>query len=306
MKNIKKIAVIMGGLSGEREVSLSSGKGVVEALRKRGYDVKGIDLTQDIAAFVQELNLFKPDVVFNALHGRFGEDGCVQGLLNLMNIPYTHSGVIASALGMDKARTREVAEKIGVPVALGGLKTKGEMQKTMPRLPYVAKPNADGSSLGVVIVKDEKEHEQLLDSWGEKIYKLVEEYIPGRELSAAVLDGKCLGIVELVPESGFYDFENKYTDGKTKHLIPAPLPRQQEELVAKYAEQMHHALGCRGVTRSDFRYDDTDPKNSRIVFLEINTNPGMTPFSLVPDIAKHKKITYDELVERLAKEAQCD
>ncbi|MBQ3695859.1 MAG: D-alanine--D-alanine ligase [Alphaproteobacteria bacterium] len=303
---MKKIAVIMGGLSGEREVSLSSGKGVVAALKRLGYTVKPIDLTKDIAAFVKALKTFQPDVVFNALHGAFGEDGCVQGLLDLMHIPYTHSGVLASALGMDKEKTREIAQKIGVPVAKGGLRTKEEMKKKMPALPYVAKPNADGSSLGVFIVKTKKEHAQLLKKWGKDKYKLVEEYIPGRELTAAVLNNRCIGTLELVPKSGFYDYKNKYTSGKTDHLIPAPLPKKQADLIAKYAEQIHTVLGCRGVTRSDFRYDDSDKRHPRLVFLEINTNPGMTPFSLVPDIAKYKKITYDMLVEKLLKEAQCD
>ena len=223
-----------------------------------------------------------------------------------MKIPYTNSGVMASAIGMDKEQTRQVAAQVGIPVAKGGLKTKEDMQKKRPNLPYVAKPNADGSSLGVVIVQTEQEHEQLLNNWPKGEVKLVEEYIPGRELSFAVLNGHCLGSVELVPESGFYDFQNKYTAGKTKHIVPAPLPKDQAALAAEYAEKIHHALGCRGVTRSDFRYDDTDPSNPRLVFLEINTSPGMTPFSLVPDIAKHKKITYDMLVEQLVKEARCD
>ena len=306
MKKIKKVAVVMGGLSGEREISLLSGKGVVEALKKSGYTVKAIDLTPDIAAFVKELQRFKPDVVFNALHGVYGEDGCVQGLLNLMHIPYTHSGVEASAVGMDKEQTRKIAKTIGIPVAKGGLKTKDEMKKKMPPLPYVAKPNADGSSLGVFIVKTKKEHEQLLKKWGKDKYKLVEEYIPGRELSATVLNGKSIGTIELVPKTGFYDYKNKYTDGTTRHIVPAPLPAKQARLISKYSELIHKTLGCRGVSRSDFRYDDSDKRHPRLVFLEINTNPGMTPLSLVPDIAKHKKITYDMLVKKLVEEAQCD
>ena len=306
MTKIKKVAVIMGGLSGEREISFLSGKGVVEALKQSGYIVKAIDLTSDIAAFVKELQQFKPDVVFNALHGAYGEDGCVQGLLNLMHIPYTHSGVEASAVGMDKEQTRKIAKTIGIPVAKGGLKTKEEMTKKMPPLPYVAKPNADGSSLGVFIVKTKKEHEQLLKKWGRDKYKLVEEYIPGHELSATVLNGKSIGTIELVPKKGFYDYKNKYTDGTTQHIVPAPLPPKQARLIAKYSELIHKTLGCRGVSRSDFRYDDSNKRHPRLVFLEINTNPGMTPFSLVPDIAKHKKITYAMLVKKLVEEAQCD
>ncbi len=306
MIKTKKVAVVMGGLSGEREISFLSGKGVVEALKQSGYTVKAIDLTSDITAFVKELQQFKPDVVFNALHGVYGEDGCVQGLLNLMHIPYTHSGVEASAVGMDKEQTRKIAKTIGIPVAKGGLKTKEEMTKKMPPLPYVAKPNADGSSLGVFIVRTKKEHEQLLKKWGQDKYKLVEEYIPGRELSATVLNGKSIGTIELVPKKGFYDYKNKYTDGTTQHIVPAPLPPKQARLIAKYSELIHKTLGCRGVSRSDFRYDDSNKRHPRLVFLEINTNPGMTPFSLVPDIAKHKKITYAMLVKKLVEEAQCD
>ena len=306
MKKIKRVAVVMGGLSGEREVSFSSGKGVVTALKNLGYTVKGIDLTADIITFVHELKAFNPDVVFNALHGVFGEDGCFQGLMNLMKIPYTHSGVIASSLGMDKEKTRQIAKQIGIPVAEGGLKTKQDLIKCPPALPYVAKPNADGSSLGVYIIKTKKEHEALLKKWGKDEYKLVETYIPGREISAAVLNGKYIGSIELVPKTGWYDYKNKYTAGKTDHLIPAPIPPEQTKLLAMYSEKIHKALGCRGITRSDFRYDDTDKRHPKLVFLEINTNPGMTPFSLVPDIAKYKKITYDKLVEEITKEAQCD
>ena len=296
----------MGGWSREREVSLASGQGVASALKKCGYIVKTIDLTEDMISFVRALTDFKPDVVFNALHGTFGEDGGVQGLLDFLQIPYTHSGMEASDVGMDKEKTRQVAEQIGVPIAKGGLKTKEQMQKEMPNLPYVAKPNADGSSIDVFIVRTPEEHKTLLEKWGNEEYKLVEDYIPGRELSVAVLNGKCLGTLEIIPESGFYDFEHKYTDGKTIHIVPAPIPMEQEKLVAQYAEKIHQALGCCGVTRSDFRYDDSDKNNPRLIFLEINTNPGMTPFSLVPDIAKHKKMTYDMLVDELVKEAQCD
>lgn len=306
MTQPKKVAVIMGGFSSEREVSLASGEGVAEALNRCGYTVEKIDVTEDMISFVHNLKAFKPDVVFNALHGTFGEDGCVQGLLNLMHLPYTHSGVDASALGMDKDQTRIVAQKVGVPVAKGGLKTKEEMVGFMPPLPYVAKPNADGSSVGVTIVRTPEEHEKLVQNWEQGAYKLVEEYIPGRELSVAVLNDEFLGTVEIVPKVGFYDFKNKYTAGTTDHIVPAPIPKEQEDLVAKYAVQMHKALKCRGVSRSDFRYDDTDPKHPRLVFLEINTNPGMTPFSLVPDIAKHKKISYDEVVDTLVKGAKCD
>ena len=246
MTKIKKVAVIMGGLSGERDVSLESGKGIAKALKSTGYTVKAIDLTSDIVTFIKTIQAFKPDVIFNALHGCFGEDGCVQGLLNLMRIPYTHSGVEASAIGMDKDQTRKIAKTLGIPVANGGLKTKDDLKKKMPKLPYVAKPNSDGSSLGVFIVKTKKEHEQLLKKWGKEKYKLIEDYIPGHELAVAVLNGRSIGTIELVPKTGFYDYKNKYTAGTTQHLVPAPLPKKQAALVAQYAEKIHAALGCRG------------------------------------------------------------
>ena len=303
---IQKIAVIMGGLSHEREISLVSGRSVAAALKKRGYQVKSIDLTDNIFAFLKQLKSFKPDVIFNALHGTYGEDGTIQGMLNLLKIPYTHSGVLASAIGMDKEKTRILARELNIPVAKGGLMTKQQMLDRPFPLPYVAKPNADGSSIDVVIVRTKKEHQLFLKKWAKNKVLLVEEYIPGRELSAAVLKDDCLGSIELVTKTGFYDYKNKYTDGNTTHLIPAPIPKKQAKLMAEYAIKIHKALGCRGVSRSDFRYDDTDKKHPRLVFLEINTNPGMTPLSLVPDIAKNKKITYDVLVEKLVKEAKCD
>ena len=303
---MKKVAVVMGGLSSEREISLSSGNGVAQALKGLEYDVKTIDLTEDITAFIKELLTFKPDAVFNALHGRYGEDGCVQGLLNLLKIPYTHSGVMASSIGMDKQQTRIIAEQIGIPVAKGGLKTTEQLKQNPPTLPYVAKPNSDGSSLGVYIIQTQKDHEDFIKKSPKNKIHLVEQYIPGRELSVAILNDRVLGSVELVPKSGFYDYKNKYTSGSTEHLIPAPIPKTQLDLIGKYALAIHKALGCRGVSRSDFRYDDTDKNHPKIVFLEINTNPGMTPFSLVPDIAKNKKIPYDTLVDQLVKEAKCD
>ncbi len=302
----EKIAVVMGGISNEREISLASGKGVSSALERLGYDVKQIDLTQDLSKFISELTNFQPDILFNALHGRFGEDGRIQSLLNNMHIPYTHSGAKASEIGMDKSRTKEIAKQIGVPVAEGNLKTKEQMQIEQFPLPYVAKPNDEGSSLDVHIVRTEDEQEALLKQWPQGMKYLVETYIPGRELSVAVLNNQVLGSVEIVPKTGFYDYTNKYTDGQTSHLVPAPLPEKDAEKIGQYALAVHQALGCRGVSRCDFRYDDTNKDDPKIVFLEINTNPGMTPFSLVPDIAKSKKITYDALVNELLKEARCD
>ena len=293
----QKIAVLMGGISSEREISLSSGKGVIRALQKLGYKTKAIDVTEDLGTLIKQLKTFKPDIAFNALHGKGGEDGCIQGLLNWMKIPYTHSGVLASSVGMDKQMTRQMACQAGVPVAKGGLKTKTEFLK-MP-LPLVVKPNDEGSSIGVSLVLKEADRKKVKWSKGKKL--LVEEYIPGRELSVAVLDGKALGTLELVPKTGWYDFKNKYQSGAVKHLIPAPVSPTIEKKLCQYAEKMHTILGARGVTRSDFRLD-----KNRIVFLEINTNPGMTPTSLVPDMAKLRNLSYEKLVEKLIRGARCD
>ena len=292
-----KVAVLMGGISSEREISLLSGKGVMKALQKLGYQAKAIIVGEDLTALIKQLKTFKPDVVFNALHGKGGEDGCIQGLLNWMKIPYTHSGILASGVGMDKEMTREIASGVKVPVAKGGLKIKEEFQKM--KLPLVVKPNDEGSSIGVSILLKEADRKKVKWPKGKKL--LVEEYIPGRELSVAVLDGKALGTLELVPKKGWYDFKNKYQAGAVQHLIPAPVSSAIRKKLCQYAEKMHTALGARGVTRSDFRLD-----KNKIVFLEINTNPGMTPTSLVPDMAKLKNLTYEQLVEKLVLGARCD
>ncbi len=292
-----KVAVLMGGISSEREISLLSGKGVVRALKNLGYPTKAIIVDADLSKLVADLKRFKPDIVFNALHGRGGEDGCIQGLLNWMKIPYTHSGVMASSIGMDKEMTRKMAMQVKVPVAKGGLKTKEEFQKM--KLPLVVKPNDEGSSIGVSLVLKEADCRKV--KWPKNKKLLVEEYIPGRELSVAVLDGKALGVVELVPNKGWYDFQNKYQAGAVKHLLPAPVSKSTEKKLYKYAEKMHNVLGARGVTRSDFRLD-----KNRIVFLEINTNPGMTPTSLVPDMARLKNLSYEDLIEKLIQGARCD
>lgn len=292
-----KVAVLMGGISSEREISISSGKGVVGALKKLGYVTKAIVVGADLSKLIADLKRFKPDVVFNALHGKGGEDGCIQGVLNWMKIPYTHSGVLASGLGMDKEMTRKIAGQVKVPVAKGGLKTKTEFLKM--KLPLVVKPNNEGSSIGVSLVLKETDRKKVKWPTGKKL--LVEEYIPGRELSVAVLDGKALGTLELKPKKGWYDFKNKYQAGAVQHLIPAPVSPAIEKKLCQYAEKMHIALGCRGVSRCDFRLD-----KNRIIFLEINTNPGMTPTSLVPDMARLKHLTYEDLVKKLIQGARCD
>ena len=293
----KKVVVLMGGISSEREVSLSSGKGVVRALKKLGYVTKPIVVDEDLSKLIRTLKRIKPDVVFNALHGRFGEDGCIQGVLNWLKIPYTHSGVLASSIGMDKEMTRQLAMRAGVPVAKGGMKTFAEFQNMA--LPLVVKPNDEGSSIGVSLILKEEDRQALI--WPQNKKLLVEEYIPGRELSVAVLDGQAVGIMELVPKKGWYDFQNKYQAGAVQHLLPAPVSKSIEKKLCHYAERVHTILGCRGVSRSDFRLD-----NDRIVFLEINTSPGMTPTSLVPDMARLKHLKYEDVIERLIQGARCD
>lgn len=299
-QTIKKVAVLMGGISSEREISFSSGKGVVSALQNLGYQTRSVDVTDDLQRWVKELTDFQPDVVFNALHGKFGEDGSVQGVLNGLKMPYTHSGVMASAVGMDKEMTRQLASKAGILVAPGGLKTQKEFKKMA--LPLVVKPNNEGSSCGVLIIQTEQDRQDALKSWPQNQKQLVEKYIIGRELSVAVLDGKVLSSVELRVKKGWYDYQNKYAEGAVEHLIPAPVTKVQQQKMYAYAEKIHQILGCRGVSRSDFRLSPS----GRVYFLEINTNPGMTPTSLVPDMARVKHISYEDLVNHLIQEAQCD
>lgn len=308
----KKIGVLMGGLSSEREVSLNSGKNVAEALAKKGYDVFTVDLTEDIEAFVATLKREKPDAVFNALHGKYGEDGCVQGLLELMKIPYTHSGPSASALAMNKVKARHVYESAGLPVAKGRAVSKAEIlaNDVLPR-PFVLKPACDGSSVGVYIFGEKTADKPPFD---EKTYPypddatvLAEEYIAGREMTVAVLNGKALGVLEIVPSVDWYDYSAKYTDGGAKHIVPADMPADDYAAMMAMAEKAHEALGCRGVSRTDFRYDDTKKgEKPRIVILETNTQPGMTSLSLVPDIARYAGYSYEDLVAALVEEARCE
>ncbi|MBR6411763.1 MAG: D-alanine--D-alanine ligase [Alphaproteobacteria bacterium] len=301
---MKKVLVVMGGFSDEREISLLSGHQVADALKQSGYEVTSYDL-KDVADFVETLNRERPDVVFNALHGKYGEDGCVQGLLNLMKIPYTHSGVLASSIGMDKNKTRLLAKSAGLDIAAGGLMTKEEFLNREPPRPYVVKPNDNGSSVGVFIVREEGDKEAALNAWPDGEYRLVEEYIAGRELSVAVWDNQGIGVVEIAPKTGYYDFKNKYSDGGAEHIIPAPIPADVYEKALNQAATIHKMLGCRGVSRSDFRFDPNEA--NRLVFLEINTNPGMTALSLVPDIMRVCQGTsYERIVSRLVEEAVCD
>ncbi len=297
----KRVAVLMGGWSAERDVSLVSGTECADALERAGYDVTRIDPPRDLAAFADALSP-APDVVFNALHGRWGEDGTIQGLLDIMAIPYTHSGQLASAIAMDKPMALSLCRSVGVPCAEGqeiGIEdlAKGD---PMPR-PYVLKPAREGSSVGVYVVLEGSNGPDVSGwTFGGA---LVEEYIPGREITVSVMAGKAMSVTELRPKEGFYDYEAKYTDGKTEHLIPAPLPKDIFDQAMDYAERAHKVLGCRGVSRCDFRYDDD---TNRLVFLELNTQPGMTSLSLVPEQALQIGMNFEQLVSWMVENAACD
>ena len=296
----------MGGTSAEREVSLESGRQCANALRDNGYDVHEINVSADVDALLASLSP-RPDVVFNALHGRAGEDGNIQGLLNLLEIPYTHSGLLASALAMDKAVARTIFEKQGMTIAKGRLARRDEILAgdVMPR-PYVIKPNNEGSSVGIQVI-EEGANGPDPDALNAEML-LVEEFIPGRELTVAVMgapgeEPKPLAVTELRPTKGFYDYEAKYTEGATEHLVPAPVPDDLGAKAMAWAALAHKALDCRGVTRSDFRYDDT---RDALVILELNTQPGMTQLSLVPEQADHCGIAFTELVRWMVETARCD
>ena len=301
----RRVAVLMGGASSEREVSLRSGQAVGAALEQAGYAVTLVDCSHDAAALIAALDAARPDVVFNALHGRFGEDGCVQGLLELMGLPYTHSGVGASAAAMDKAFARRLFQAAGLPVAEGRVVRRGD-PAPLPR-PYVVKPLNEGSSVGVHIVGPTSAEDPLRD-WpfaGDRV--LVEQFIPGRELTVAVMGDRALGVLEITSERGFYDYDAKYAPGGSCHVMPAPLPAEDYAKAGQLAVAAHQALGCRGVSRADLRYDDTRPGGApRLVLLEVNTQPGMTATSLVPDIAAHAGLSFPDLVRWMVENAQCD
>jgi len=301
----KKVAVLKGGWSSEREVSLVSGMECAKALRKAGYEVTEIDVHRDLGALLRALEP-RPEVVFNALHGRYGEDGHIQALLNILAIPYTHSGMLASAIAMDKARSKEVFRAAGLKCPEGHLLRVHELPNgILFDPPYVIKPNNEGSSVGVHIVMP-GDNRPITADWKFGEIALVEPYIPGRELTVAVMGDHALGVTELRPNQGFYDYEAKYTDGKTVHLCPAPIPETVAEQAMETAVIAHRALGCRGVTRSDFRYDDTQKNPGELMLLEINTQPGMTPLSLVPEQAKHAGLSFEDLVSWLVENATCD
>lgn len=297
----KKVLVLIGGFSAEREVSLSSGKDIAEALKYKGYKVFLYDL-QDAWDFVKVLQKEKPDVVFNGLYGNWGEDGTIQGMLDLLQIPYTHSGMRASMVGMDKHLTKYIARTCGIRVAQSQKMTARQFFKngTIIPLPYVVKPVSDGSSVGVFIVQTP---EDILRVKYKDIDReiLIEKYISGHELTVMCLEDKAYVVTELKASDEFYDYKAKYTDGITQHILPAEIPYEVAEICKAYAEKLHQALGCNTVSRVDLRWNEQDG----VVLLEINTNPGMTSLSLVPEQAKYAGIDYAELCSRLVENAKC-
>ena len=300
----KHIAVLMGGWSAEREVSLRSGNACADAAERLGYRVSRVDVGRDVATVLTAL---KPDAALNVLHGCPGEDGTLQGVLEVLGIPYSHSGVMASALAMQKDVAKVVMAAAGVPVPEGRVVSRREAAAGHPlKRPYVLKPIAEGSSVGVFIVTEQHEHppqELTRADWafGERL--LVERYIPGKELTCAVVADKALDVIEIVAATQFYDYEAKYAPGGSKHLLPAPILPFVYQETRRLTLKAHHALGCRGVTRADFRYDDQAVGTDGLVCLEVNTQPGMTETSLVPELAIHAGITFDELVRWMVEDA---
>ena len=302
-----RVAVLYGGISAEREVSLATGLGVIAALREAGFDVTPVEVGADPAAVIAALTP-PPDTVFNALHGRFGEDGVIQGLLDWLDIPYTHSGVRASALAMDKAAARTLFAAAGLPVALGVVVTASELAADDPLpMPYVIKPVNEGSSVGVEIIRSgDNRRIEVARGWRFGPTALVEEYIPGRELTVGVLGDRALAVTDIVAEAGiFYDYESKYADGGSRHIIPAQVHPDIYARALDVALAAHRTLGCRGATRCDFRYDDTEGEPGRLVLLELNTQPGLTPTSLLPEQAAHTGMAFPELCRWMVERAAC-
>lgn len=300
------VAVLMGGWSAERDVSLSSGRDCADALEAEGFSVSRVDVDRSLASVLAEI---QPDVCFNALHGRWGEDGAVQGLLEVLGIPYTHSGVLASSLAMHKERTKEIVARHGVPIAAGVLVSRevAAMDHVLEP-PYVAKPIAEGSSVGVVIVKSgaNRPPEAIRGiATSREGQILVERYVAGRELTCGVIADAPTGIIDIVAAGHleFYDYEAKYAPGGSRHILPADIPRALAQSIQAHSLAAHRALGCRGVTRSDFRYDDA---TGELAFLEINTQPGMTPTSLVPELAQGRGMSFRQLVRWLVEDASTD
>jgi D-alanine-D-alanine ligase len=295
-----KVAVLMGGLSAEREVSLVSGRACATALREAGYEVVEVDCGPDLPLRLAEI---QPDVCFNALHGRWGEDGCVQGILEWLRIPYTHSGVLASALAMDKAKTKEVYAAAGLPIVPSVIATREEVQAAhvLPP-PYVVKPNNEGSSVGVYIVREGTNAPRLAESMPATV--MVEAYAPGREMTVTVMGDRALGVTDILTD-GWYDYDAKYKPGGSRHECPAKLPDEINAACLDYAVRAHTALGCRGVSRTDFRWDETRGLQG-LILLETNTQPGMTPTSLAPEQAAHQGIGFADFCAWMVRDASCN
>jgi D-alanine-D-alanine ligase len=303
----KHVAVLMGGWSAEREVSLRSGKACADAAERIGYRVSRVDVSRNIAA---DLKALRPDVALNVLHGRPGEDGTLQGLLEILGIPYSHSGVMSSALAMQKDVAKVVMKAAGVPVPDGKVVSRHEAASAhvLPR-PYVIKPIAEGSSFGVFIVTEQHAHppqELTRGDWPYGDQLLAERYIRGKELTCAVIGERALGVIEIVAATRFYDYEAKYAPGGSKHILPAPILPAVYREVQQLSLAAHRALGCRGVTRADFRYDDQAAAMAGLVCLEVNTQPGMTETSLVPELAAYAGMSFDELVRWMIEDASLD
>ena len=295
-----RVAVLMGGLSAEREVSLSSGHECAKALRVAGYDVVALDAGRDLAARLQEI---KPDCVFNALHGRYGEDGCVQGMLEWLAIPYTHSGVLASALAMDKTATKAAYAAAGLPVVASVLASREDVARghVLPP-PYVVKPNNEGSSVGVYMVRPGENAPRLAETMPQTV--MVEAYAPGREMTVAVMGDRALAVTDILTD-GWYDFDAKYKPGGSRHEVPARLPEEISQACMDYALRAHRTLGCRGLSRTDFRWDESRGL-AGLILLETNTQPGMTPTSLAPEQAAYCGISFPDLCDWIVKDASCN
>jgi D-alanine-D-alanine ligase len=304
----KHVAVLLGGLSAEREVSLRSGQACADALEAQGFKVTRIDVDRTLG---QRLADLRPDLVFNALHGQFGEDGIVQGILEMLAIPYTHSGVLASALAMQKDRAKDVMRAAGIPVPDGLTLHRSEAAKGHPMAPpYVIKPVSEGSSVGVLIVNADHAHppqELTRPDWDHGDFVLVEKFVAGRELTCAVLGDRALDVIDIrAADGGWYDYNAKYAKGGSVHVLPADLKGNIYQLVRDLTLRAHRALGCRGVSRADFRYDDRPGGTGELVVLEVNTQPGMTETSLVPELAAHVGLSFGELVRWMVEDASCN
>jgi D-alanine-D-alanine ligase len=302
-----RVAVLYGGISAEREVSLSSGIQVIAALREAGFDVLPIEVGEDLGAVIAALTP-KPDAVFNALHGRYGEDGAIQGVLDWLNIPYTHSGVRASSLAIDKVAAKAVFAAHGLPIARGRVVDADDLAAADPLpLPYVIKPINEGSSVGVEIIRrGDNRRAEVARAWRFGPSALVEEYVPGREMTVGVMGDRALAVTDIIAEAGtFYDYDSKYADGGSRHVIPAVMHPDVYARALDVALAAHRALGCRGATRADFRYDDTAGEPGRLVLLEVNTQPGLTPTSLLPEQAAHHGISFPQLCAWMVENAAC-